>query len=491
MERKILNRRDFLRLTATAATGALLAACQPQPAEQKATQEVPTEATQEGPAEAGETIELELMWRTDPGEAPAVEQVIALWAQNRSDIVVKMVLAPWDEFEPKLMSLHAGGIAPDVIGLGGTNPYAERFVRGMVLAMEPYLDVDDDLAADLYPVATETVTIEGHLYLMPATICGNGTYYNASLFDEAGLDYPPVEWKGTGWTWDDVIEVAKSLTIDKNGDGKIDQYGFMPAHASPWFYTRLWGQDLVSEEDYASGILHKWQTDIPEVYDACVAGLQARADAIYVHQVTPSPETTAALQEMGSLLKTGAVAMSFEGAWAIMPPLPEQFKFGAGPCPMGTPAKGTGTRGKQQQIDGFEISVQTDHPDAGWEFIKFFVADVEAIRTRLKGFVYLPSVRSGLTAWLDEYSKGLTAMSRDGLEQTLLESLEVAAEEQPFRGTGCACGHLVGWTAARDVFGAELEPVWAGQKSVKEAVDTMLPLVNDAIQKHLEGLDLT
>jgi ABC-type glycerol-3-phosphate transport system substrate-binding protein len=81
-------------------------------------------------------------------------------------------------------------------------------------------------------------------------------------------------------------------------------------------------------------------------------------------------------------------------------------------------------------------------------------------------------------------------MSRADLEKTILQGIEVAAEEAPFRGTGCPCGHVVGWAAIRDIFGAELEPVWAGQKGVKEAVDTMIPLINDALQKYLKQLGL-
>ena len=513
MEKRTLNRRDFLRLTAAAAAGAVMAACAPAaPQVIEVVKEVPVEkvvketvvvekevpvekvvketVVVEKPAKPGKVVELEVMWRTDPGETKALEGVIRIWEEERPDVLLKPIYVPWDEFEPKLMTLYAGGIAPDIIGLGGTNPYAERFVRGMVLAMEPYLDTEPELAEDLFPVTIKTLTLGGHLYALPATICGSGTYYNATLFDEAGVEYPPVEWKGSAWTWDDMIETAKKLTLDKDGDGKIDQYGLNPGHASPWYYTRLWGEDLISEDDYASGILHKWQTDDPDVYNACVAGLQARADAIYKHEVTPTPETAQALRQMGPMLKTGVVAMEFTGAWGINPPLPEKFKFGAAANPIGMPSKGKGTRGRQEQVDVLQIPDQTDNPDAAWEFSKYYVMDKKAIRIRVKDIPYLPSLQSALPIWLDEYSGNLEAISRADLEKTIMEGMEVAAEEEPFRGTGCPCSHVVGWAAIRDIFNAELDPVWTGEKSAEEAVDTMIPLVNEGVQKHLKKLGL-
>jgi multiple sugar transport system substrate-binding protein len=448
----------------------------------KETVVVEKEVVVEKPVKVAEAVELQVMWRTSPSENKMLEGVIEAWDAKHPDISVKPVYAPWDEFEPKLMTMYAGEAAPDIIGTGGTNPYGERFVRGMVLAMDPYLDAEPELKEDLYPIATRSYTMQGKLIGLPISIAWPGVFYNATLFDEAGVDYPPVDWKGSGWTWDDMIETAKKLTLDKNGDGKTDQYGLNPGHRSPWYYTRLWGEDLISEEDYASSILHEWQTDDPDVYNALVGGLQARADAIYEHEVTPDPAAASALSQMGPMLKTGAVAMEFTGGWAVAPPLPEEFKFGAAANPLGG-ENGEGTRGNNEWVDPFQITDQSHNPDAAWEFCKYLVWDKEALRIRGQHTYFLASVQSGLPLWMEEYAPGLRAMSVADVEKQIQGGLEVATADVP-------CHRIVGWAAIRDLFHGELDPIWLGEKTAKEAVDAMIPLIQAAIKENLEKLGL-
>ena len=487
-----LTRRDFLRLSAAAATGAIVAACAPAapqivevekevPVEKKVVETVivEKEVVVEKPVKA---VELRVIWRTDPGENKGLEAEIESWEAKHPNVSVKQVYAPWDEFEPKLMTMYAGEVAPDIIGTGGTNPYGERFVRGMVLALDPYLDTEPELKEDFYPIGIRSYTMQGKIIGLPITIAWPGVFYNATLFDEAGVDYPPVDWKGSGWTWGDMIETAKKLTLDKNGDGKIDQYGLQPGHSSPWYYTRLWGEDLISEDDYKTRILHKWQTDDPDVYNACVNGLQARADAIYEHKVTPTPATMSAISEMGSPLKTGVLAMNFTGGWAVAPPLPEKFKYGAAANPLGG-EHGEGTRANNEWVDPFQITDQSANPDAAWEFIKYMVSDKEAVRIRVTYGYFVPSVQSGFPIWMEEYAPGLTAMSAADVEKTILGGLEVATADVP-------CHGIVGWSSIRDIFRGESEPVWLGDKSAKEAVDAMIPLVQERLQENLETLGL-
>jgi multiple sugar transport system substrate-binding protein len=72
--------------------------------------------------------------------------------------------------------------------------------------------------ADWKPYATQPV------YFLPWTIGTMILGYRADLFKQAGI----VDGSGRAkapQTWDEFVEAAKKLTVDTNGDGKIDRYG--------------------------------------------------------------------------------------------------------------------------------------------------------------------------------------------------------------------------------------------------------------------------
>lgn len=475
-----VSRRRFLQISALSA--AFLAACQPSPAPAptKAPEAEPAEEVE--PAPVTEAASIKMMWRTNPNENPMIDKIVDLWNEKHPNIKLEAVYVPWDEFEPKLMTEYAAGIAPDIYGTGGTNPYVERYYRGMVLKLDPYLDLEPELKDDLWEVGVDSYTIDGNLVALPIGICQAAVSINATRFDEAGLPYPPHNWDTTAWTWEEMIETAKQLTLDKDDDGRLDQYGVNLGHSSPWTYTRLWGQDIVSDEDYASGICRKWQTDKPEVYEALVEGLQARADAIYEHGVTPSPETSSSLSQMGPMLKTGVIAMEFTGGWALWGELPEEFDFRYAINPLGG-VNGGGTRVENCWAEPLQASSQTQFADASWQFLRFMSFDPDAQLIQIQGRSVIPAAKSALDAYVAEYQDRI-AMTADEQRTFLLGALEQAKTTVP-------CHILLGWAAVRDIWGAEMSSVWLGEISAKEAVDSFAPKVNQRLAEYLEELELT
>lgn len=485
MERSKVNRRQFLQWSAGLAAGAALAACTPAAAPAPAAGEAPKsgEAAKEAAPQAeGGATKLSIMWRTNPDENPMVDELIVKFKEKQPNVTMESIVVPWNEYEPKLMSMYAGGIAPDIYGTGGTNPYVERSFRNMVLVLDPFVEKDKEMVKDLWPVGLKSYTIGGKLIAMTFALLDAGVFINATRFDEAGVAYPPVDWNDKSWNWEAMLDLAKKLTKDTNGDGKVEQYGINLGHWSPWYYTRMWGQDLVSKEDYASGIFRKWQTDVPAVYDACVSGLQARADAIYQHKVTPTPASAQSLGQMGPMLKTGVVAMEFTGGWAIWGELPEKFKFRAAPNPLGG-VNGSGTRCKNTWAEPLQICSQTKGADQAWEFVKFMTVDPDAIAIEMAHRSMIPAARSAFDGYIAEYSKRL-AMTEEEQKTFFLGALEQAETTVP--------DHiLVGSAAVRDIEISELDPVWNGEKTAKEAVDTMIPLINAKLQENLKQLNIS
>lgn len=106
------------------------------------------------------------------------------------------------------------------------------------------------------------------------------TAYRRDLFEEAGLDpdKPPANL-------DEVVEYAKKLTKDKDGDGEPDQWGlgmyFGPSRATIelYFAPVLW---------YYGGKL--WDPETKEAVFASEEGVKAAQwlyDLVYTHKVTP------------------------------------------------------------------------------------------------------------------------------------------------------------------------------------------------------------
>jgi len=481
------SRRQFLLVSAGLGSLAVLNACAPkaEPTAVPAPKEEATKAPEkkeEPTAAPKEAINVEFMWRTNPNENPMNEDIITAFQEEQDGITVEQIVSPWDEFEPKLMSMYAGGIAPDVLGTGGTNPYVERHIRGMVLVLDPYADTEPDLINDLYEVGTNSYTIGGELIGLPFSVLNAGVFINATRFEEAGVELPPVSWTDDSWTWDAMIEKAKALTLDSDGDGKIDRYGLDAGHSSAWTYTRLWGQDVISEEDYQAGIVHQWQTDKQEVYDAMVNGLQARADVVYKHEVGPDPATASALNQMGSMLKTGAIAMSFTGGWAIWGDLPEEFEFRCAPNPIGG-ENGSGTRVKNTWCGPLQIVATTDIPDESWEWAKFYCGSPKAHAIMIDYRPTIPAAKSAFEPFLKAFENKVAMSAED--QRTYFEGFVDQME------TTVPCHILSGWAAGRDAMRASLDPVWSGDKTVAEIADKMIEDVNAKYAENIKALGIS
>lgn len=90
-------------------------------------------------------------------------------------------------------------------------------------------------------------TYDDKYYAVPKDIDTIALWYNKTLFDEAGLDYPTADW-----TWDDVTEAAKKLTKD---DGS--QYGLAMRNDNnqAGYYNLIYdnGGYIISDDKTKSG----------------------------------------------------------------------------------------------------------------------------------------------------------------------------------------------------------------------------------------------
>lgn len=172
--------------------------------------------------EEAEPVHLEfysLAWQ--PPSIEANKRIIEQWNSQHPKIQVEYVQGDWGSVADVLTTGFEAGTAPDLFQFwdGGLQAYA---VRGNLLNLEGLLS--EGFVADIRQDAWENVSFDrakgvwGVPFLQEPTL----VFANKRLLDEAGVAVPSADQP---WTWDQYAEVAKSLTVDSDGDGNPETWG--------------------------------------------------------------------------------------------------------------------------------------------------------------------------------------------------------------------------------------------------------------------------
>ncbi|MCF6409100.1 ABC transporter substrate-binding protein [Pseudalkalibacillus salsuginis] len=210
-------------------------------------------------------------------------------------------------------------------------------------------------------------------------------YYNKDLFDEKNIPYPPTKAEDA-WTWEEFIDVAKKLTVDRNGKHPDDP-GFDPKNIKtygvnnfstryePYIYSN--GGGIVSLD--GKDIL----IDEPETIEA----LQKIADLMYVHHVMPKPSDLSTIPNVDTALLTKRVGMTLDGQWALQElgkaKVDKNLNLGIGVLPK---FKEPVTSSEGTPIVVFDTKNSKENWDETKEFLKFIMDPENS----------LPLIQSGL-----------------------------------------------------------------------------------------------
>lgn len=123
-----------------------------------------------------------------------------------------------------LTTRFAAGNPPDIVHM------TARFVwgfaaEGVLEPLDPWLD-KTDIKRSWVP-SQSSLTLDGKSYGLVLLNYGWGLIYNEGMLKQAGIAVPTTE--------PELFEAAKKLTRDRDGDGRIDQYGMaMNTSSSSW-----------------------------------------------------------------------------------------------------------------------------------------------------------------------------------------------------------------------------------------------------------------
>ncbi len=285
----------------------------------------------------------------DPAEKAAYEQLVGSFNRRQAGITVTLVHTPGQsDYLKRLAADFAGGLPADLILLNYRR-FGAYAARGALEPIDPYLARSTLLQRDaFYPEVLAAFTRDGQLVGIPQNCSSLVIYYNKGLFDRAGLPYPRA-----GWTWDDFLDAARSLTRG------TEQYGIGIEPTLIRLAPFVWqnGGDIVDDPAAPTRLT----LDRPESREA----VQWFVDLQVRHRVAPDAVQQSAEDDESRFLN-GRTAMFFDSRRAV-PTLREitAFDWDAAPLP--------GRRGPASILhsDAYFLTAASRNKPAAWAFMEY------------------------------------------------------------------------------------------------------------------------
>ncbi|GAA3408049.1 ABC transporter substrate-binding protein [Paenibacillus hodogayensis] len=299
-------------------------------------------------------------------------------------IKLKIDESPWSDFSQKITAQVAAGNPPDVwfqenaviLGYGK---------RGAAENLAPYIKRDlkqDDYNKGLFAAQTADGSVWGVPHgLNPATLV-----YNKKLFADNGIPAPT-----NNWTYQDMLDAAKKLTKDTNGDGKTDFYGFNVASSITvgWFpWSKIYG----------GGILDETKTKAIVTDPKTIQGLDKWVSVVK-EGISPTEDILKAGGGEAQMFGSGKIAMLFSqySNQLIYAKNYPDLDYDAAPMPKGMDGKRVVPLVTNSWVVYSRASQEVK--DAAWQFLQYYLSD-EAQETLAKSGNALP-VKKSAEAKLD------------------------------------------------------------------------------------------
>lgn len=349
-------------------------------AEVKAT-EVKVEPTV-APVEPVTTGKTQVRWfvglgtGTDPEQQKIQQEVVDEFNKSQDKIELVLEVVAYNAARDTLATQIAAGNGPDIVGPVGWS--GSNAFKGQWLDMAPLIEKTKyDTTVFNQALVKFYQTDEGTVGL-PFAVFPAMVFYQKGMFDEAGLAYPPAKYgdkytldgKEVEWNYETLTQVAKLLTIDKNGknateDGfdatAIVQYGYVPQYQSPPHIGAFWGAGLptMSADGKTVEIPEQWVAAWQWYYD----GMWGKQPFIPVGTVVQSAE-----YGTGNPFDSGKVAMAITHMWytCCISNAGTNWDLGALPSYNGE------VHGRVD-ADTLRIWKGTKNPDAAFEVLSYLI----------------------------------------------------------------------------------------------------------------------
>jgi len=303
-------------------------------------------------------------------------KIIKEFEKEYPNIEVELISAP--DYPQKVQTMITGGEPPDItyFQIEEFRPFA---IRGVLMDLNEFIRKDKEFnPKDYYSFMIEDSKYENKIYWMPAYFSPVALFYNKTLFDEAGLEYP-----NDKWTWKEFLTAAKKLTKDKDGDGRTDQFGF----GGGLWNTHRWP---IMVWQNGGEIFNKDGTKCVMDSKEAVESIQFCYDLEHKYNVAPKIEEgeQAKGQDINQMFSSGRIAMFFTTRYYV-PVLRQTKDFQWDVAPVFHQKR----RSTCYVAGGYSILKGSKHPEEAWKFVKFLVGKTGA-RLSAEAGRALPALKS-------------------------------------------------------------------------------------------------
>ena len=403
----------------------------------------------------------------DEVETLAYELLIERFHETYPAITVEPVPVASRNIPPTANTLPSGGYPewlrqsftsgspPDVFMLGYRD--IGRYVtRGIVQPLDPYLRGSAVFSEDdFYPAALDAFRSpflnDNELGAIPQNVSSLVVYYNTEIFDAMGVDQPD-----SGWSWDEFASAASALTLDLDGDGRIDVHGLAFEPSITRYAPFIWGAGGEIYDDLHAPT--RLLIDTPEARAGIewlswlgAAGLNVTPNAAEARQLDDTRRFRSGHAAM--LIQSRRVTTFLRQNSAI--------SWDVAPLPVGNAPVNL------LHSDGLAMYVGTKDKEAAWTFIEFAMGPIGQTLLAESGRT-VPSLRE--VAESDAFMKGTSISDALGFgfrpknAQVFLDNVAVSRR----------LPSEISWASVVRGLDEELKNAFYGGSPVEETVRRML-----------------
>lgn len=372
-------------------------------------------------------------------EEPYIRDVVDQYNASQDAVEVVLNVIASDEYDDKMKVLMAGGADVDIFDIRGMAQVFTYVETDTLLKLDDYIAASD-LVMENYGDMLSLSEVDGSYYALPARSTCWVLFYNADMFDAAGIEYPGQ------MTWDEYADLAVKL---QEATGEYGGYWV------PWIFP------------FASVQAGKW------VDDEDTSLMQYSLELLNrVYNVDKShmsyAEISATNADYIAEFENGNAAMLPNGEWCVQMFMDDEaegecdINWQIAPMPVADGVEPGATWGQFQFMG---INAKTAHPDECFDFLKYLCGDEGSAIYSKHGMIHAYAGQEALDAYKETVGKDCVSVFFDAKKVC----------EQP---------NHAGYAEVLSAFNEQAQLYLLGEKSIEDTMADFVAQRADILAKY-------